>query len=371
MLKLDPYSGYISPEELPAFERRHRGDFQGVGIEIGARHDELVVIAPIEGSPAAEAGVRPGDALLAIDGQDLTDRSVFDAEEMLAGDVGSLAAITLRHRGETTPVVVNVARGIVSPRTVRGCRRSIDGRWDYLLDADRGIGYVRISSFRDNTTQALDEVIGELRARGVRSLILDLRFNPGGLMDQAIDMADRFIADGLILSTVTRRRAVEEYRAKAEGTIIDLPVVLLINAHSASSAEIVAGALQARKRAIAVGERSFGKGSVQHLIHLTGHEAAIKLTVAHYRLPDGRIIHRTDQNVHSGSWGVKPDMEVHLSNEENEEIQRRRRILDFEADPPLDQHGAESAAAPADPRPWPVEIVRDRQLAAAVELLSR
>jgi len=224
-----------------------------------------------------------------------------------------------------------------------------------MIDRDASVGYIRVSNFRDNTMRDFDAALGELLDDGAVALILDLRFNPGGLMQQAVAMVDRFVEDGLILSTVTRRRAVDEYVAKREGTIENLKLVVLINGNSASAAEIVAGSLQARRRAVVVGERSFGKGSVQHLIHLVGHKAAVKLTVAYYRLPDGRIIHRTDKNAHTESWGVTPDVGIALDESEVAAIQESRRRVEMSPD----------GNAGSSPTP---EQVRDRQLDEALVL---
>lgn len=328
MLKLDPYSGYISPEELPAFERRSRGDFSSVGIELGARGGQLVVIAPVEGSPAARADVRAGDVLLSVDRKTLEGRSVFDVEEMLAGTAGTRVMLELRHADEAA-TTLTLTRGPVHLKTVRGFRRDgHPGRWDFIIDRAAGVGYIRVSNFRENTLADFDAALRETLDAGAKSLVLDLRFNPGGLMQQGIAMADCFLESGLIVSTVTRLRAIEEYNATPEGTVENIRLVILVNGGSASSSEIVAGALQARGRATIVGQRSFGKGSVQHLIHLQGHQAAVKLTVAYYRLPDGRIIHRTDANAHSDVWGVTPDVVVALDDTENQAIRASRSALD-------------------------------------------
>lgn len=365
MLQLDPYSGYISAEELPAFERRSRGDFSGVGVEIGSRDGQLMVIAPVEGSPAARAGVRAGDVILSLDGEDLEGHSVFDVEEMLVGGAGTRVALQVRHSGESDPTELTVTRGPVHLKTVRGYRRDPQtGQWDYLIDRTAGIGYIRVSNFRENTMADFDAALRETLDGGAKALLLDLRFNPGGLMQQGVAMADRFLHSGVIVSTVTRLRAIEEYAAVAEGTIQNVKLIVLINGGSASSAEIVAGALQARGRAVLVGERSFGKGSVQHLIHLRGHQAAIKLTVAYYRLPDGRIIHRTGANAHSDSWGVKPDLEIVLSESENQAIRSSRQAIDSTSLPenPTNEQGSTS------PANSPTELLLDRQLAAALEM---
>ncbi|MEK7731494.1 MAG: S41 family peptidase, partial [Planctomycetota bacterium] len=365
---LDPYSGYIAPDELAAFERRSRGEFSGVGIEIGMQGGLLTVIAPVEGSSAAQAGVLAGDTLLSIDGQKLEGRSVFDVEEMLVGSPGTRVHIEVRHHGERETSKLNLVRGPVHLTTVRGFRRDPSGAWDYMIDRDARVGYVRVSNFRDNTMRDFDAALTELLDDGAAALILDMRFNPGGLMQQAVAMVDRFVDGGVILSTVTRRRAVDEYVAKREGTIDNLKLVVLINGNSASAAEIVAGSLQARGRAEVVGERSFGKGSVQHLIHLVGHKAAVKLTVAYYRLPDGRIIHRTDKNAHTELWGVTPDVGIALDEREVAAIQESRRRVDGSlwCEIPI-SHQSIPISHHVGSTPSP-ELVRDRQLEEALVL---
>jgi len=328
MFQLDPYSGYISPKELPGFLRRSKGAFNGIGIELGYRDGRLVVIAPIEGGPAARAGVLAGDELLAVDGIQVKRRSVFDVEEMLTGRIATSVNISLLHPGSSEPQTLSITRKHITVRTVRGFRRSGPNHWDYFIDPDDRIGYIRVSSFRETTIQQFDEALRELRAGQVAAIILDLRFDPGGLMNSAIAVVDRFLKDGVILSTVNRYQGVKEYRATSPGSMTGIPIVVLVNGASASSAEIVAGALQARDRAIVVGERSFGKGSVQHCINLKGHGGAIKLTVAHYRLPDGRIIHRTPDNIDTDRWGILPDIVIHLEKQEIRAIQEARHALD-------------------------------------------
>ena len=356
MLQLDPYSGYISPEELPAFERRSRGNFSGVGLELGARGGQIVVIAPVEGSAAARAGVLAGDVIVTVDGKSLDGRSVFDVEEMLTGTPGTRVSLEVRRTDREDAKLLTLTRGPVHLKTVRGFRRDPwSGRWDFMIDRAAGAAYLRVSNFRENTIADFDAALREVLDAGAKSLILDLRFNPGGLMQSAVEMADRFLDSGVIVSTMTRLRAVEEYRAVPEGTVQNIRLVILVNGGSASSAEIVAGSLQARGRATIVGERSFGKGSVQHLIHLRGHAAAVKLTVAYYRLPDGRIIHRTEANAASDAWGIKPDVVVPLDDAEREAIRVSRNAADnFEGTDERTESGGNHA-----------QILQDRQLSAA------
>ncbi len=367
MRQLDPYSGYISPEELPGFQRRNRGQYCGVGLEVGLRDGIISVIAPIEGSPAARAGVLAGDQLLSIGGRDVERLSTFEVEEMLIGAPDSSVALRYRRIGDAEPREVVLRREQVALHTVRGVKRLSDGSWDYWIDPVAGVGYIRVSNFRENTSAEFDAALAELRQKRLRALILDLRFNPGGFLQQAVAMADCFLSDGLIVSTVNRRSAIDEFRAHAGESDVDAHLVVLMNGGSASSSEIVAGALQARGRARVVGERSFGKGSVQHLIQLAGHKAAIKLTVAYYRLPDGRIIHRTENGrgiAESGDWGVRPDIEVILTPEENHAIQEARRVLDLP--PPENQ----TAATPPENSGLSdvFGMIDDRQLQAALTL---
>ena len=375
MFQLDPYSGYIAPRELPSFERRSRGDYIGVGMEIGFHGGRPTVIAPIEDSPAARAGILAGDTLLAIDGEDLEGLSVFELNERLGGRPGSSVRLRVLHPGRTEAEETELLRGPVSIQAVRGFRRGATGFGDYMIDPHRRIGYIRVSNFHENMMRDFDEALEQLLSEEPGGLIVDLRFNPGGLMDQAVDMVNRFVDEGTILSTVTRRRAVEVYAAKQANTLTDIPLVVLINRGSASSSEIVAGSLQDHKRAILVGERSFGKGSVQHLIRLREHRAAIKLTVAHYRLPSGRIIHRGRENERLDSWGVKPDVEVVLTDEEVRAIQDARRTIDLTfagspstsgASPTGQDRGSDSGATES----APPEIIRDRQLEKALALLG-
>ena len=384
MRQLDPYSGYISPEELPGFLRRNRGQYCGVGLEVGVRDGIMAIIAPIEGSSAAQAGMRADDRLLSVDGKDVEHLSTFEVEEMLIGAPGTSLTLRYGRAGDSQAREVTLRREHVSLHTVRGVKRLPDGQWDYWLDQAGGVGYIRVSNFRENTMTEFDAALSELRnqklanpplplgggrgeGRPLRALILDLRFNPGGFMHQAVAMADRFLAEGPILSTVNRRSAIDEFSAQPSDSDVNAFLVVLMNGGSASSSEIVAGALQARGRAKVVGERSFGKGSVQHLIQLAGHKAAIKLTVAYYRLPDGRIIHRSENGVgpaEAGDWGVRPDAEVVLTPEENHAIQEARRILDLPPGsiaPPSVPEGCTTTIEPLD-------MKDDRQLQAAVAL---
>ena len=369
MAQLDPYSGYVAADELATFERNSSGEYDGVGLEVDRRGGHAVVIAPFEGSPAEQAGILAGDVILAINGEPVEGISSFEIGRRLAGPVGSAVELLLERAGRREPQRVHITRGHVSARTVRGFRRLADGEWDYLIDPQHKFGYVRVSSFRRHTAEEFDAALAGLEALGARGLVLDLRFNPGGLMDQAIAMADQFLASGLVLSTVTRFQSVLEYRAEPGEALPRAPLVVLVNRASASSAEIVAGALQDHGRAVVVGERTFGKGSVQHLIRLERLDAAIKLTVAYYRLPGGRLIHRTAQASAEDTWGIVPDVTVPLGEEEMRAIQQSRQASMEGAPESPFPPGGEPVAHDSTVRTAGREIMRDRQLLEALLLL--
>jgi carboxyl-terminal processing protease len=371
MRQLDPYSGYIGPAEMESFRRGVAGRYIGIGVEVGMHRGQLTVIAPIEDGPAMQAGLRAGDVILAVNGRPADDLTVSDVSELMHGPAGTEVTLTVRHRGHEEPEELSVTRGPVSVHVVKGFRRLGPGRWDYLIDPEGGVAYVRVASFQGNTIDDFDAALDELRAVGVKALILDLRFNAGGLMDPAIDMVDRFLAEGIIVSTVTRRQAVQQYYAHPEDVFPDVRLVVLVNGASASAAEIVAGSLQAHRRATVVGTRSFGKGVVQHIIELRGGQAALRLTVAYYKLSDGRIVHKTPANAATDDWGILPDVEVVLTDEELDAIQESRRQVDGTVPCPTTQNHPDLV-----PTTFPTELpapnlLIDRQLAEALEIASQ
>ncbi|UCG17370.1 MAG: S41 family peptidase [Phycisphaerales bacterium] len=374
MRELDPYSHYIAPEEMDAFGRSLSANYDGIGVTIGMRQGRVTVITPIEESPAAKAGILAGDVILAVDGISAQGLSEFDVTTMLAGAPGTEVLLTVRRAGADEEETVPVVRGPVVMRPVKGVRRKRNNQWDYLIDAGHGIGCIRVADFRENTVVEFDRALSSLGGQGVRAIVIDLRFNGGGLVPRAVEMIDRFVDKGEIVSVVTRKNTVQRYWAKREGTFYRVELAVLINGATASAAEIVAGALQDFDRAVIVGTRSFGKGSVQRVRYLRGGKAAVRMTEAHYVLPSRRIIHRTDRNTLADEWGVIPDVIVPLTELQRREIQRRRRQLDGVAMPP-----ATSPAEPPEPagdplttataEPTPPEIWIDPQLAAAVDIL--
>jgi carboxyl-terminal processing protease len=328
MLKLDPYSGYVSPDELAAFRRNAAGEYIGIGVQLGVRDGQLTVIAPIELSPAVKAGVLAGDVIQAIDGVSTEGMSVVDVDQLLSGRVGSTVALTVRRAATAEVETLSITRGPVDIRSVKGFSHNEAGGWDYWIDPQARIAYVRVANFHEDTIAEFDRTLDRLRSAAVAGLILDLRFNPGGSLWAAVAMVDRFIKRGVIVSTVTRHKAVDRYEARPEHTFPRIPMAVLVNDHSASASEIVAGSLQDHGRAVIVGTRSFGKGVVQNVIELSEHRAALKLTVAHYRLPNGRIIHKTARNANTDGWGVMPDVVVDLPRDQVNAIPQRWAEVD-------------------------------------------
>ncbi len=371
MRQLDPYSGYIGPEEMESFRRSTTGQFIGIGAETGMHRGQLTIITPLEDGPAIRAGIRAGDVILTVNNQPTDDLTVSDLSELLRGPAGSMVTLGIRHRGSEEIEDIEVTREPVSVHVVKGFRHIGPGQWGFMIDPELNVAYVRVSSFQANTADDFDQVLVTLRESGVRGLILDLRFNGGGLMNQAIEMIDRFISEGVIVSTVTRRQAVHEFYAHQQGIFPNVKLVVLINGASASAAEIVAGSLQAHQRATVVGSRSFGKGVVQHIINLRDGSAALRLTVSYYKLPNGRIVHKTPANATTDSWGIIPDVEVPLTDAELEAIQESRRRVDSALNFPTTQqtHHAQPTTHPTT-SPTP-QILIDRQLAHALEIAAR
>lgn len=293
---LDPYSQFFGPEELEELKVETEGKFGGLGIEVIVRDGVLYVITPILDSPAFKAGVMVGDRIIKIEGIPTENMSLREAVRHLRGEPNTGVTITVVHPGESQPVDITIVRDIIQVHCIRGAR---------LLDDEAKIGYMALTSFQDNTLEELDKAFNELISNGMKSLVLDLRFNPGGLLNMAVSVADRFLSQGVIVSTKGREEEQNQvYLATESGTYPDLPLVILVNNGSASAAEIVAGAVKDYKRGLLVGTKTFGKGSVQSLIGVEEEHCALKLTTALYYTPSGQSIDRI---------GIEPDVKVELT----------------------------------------------------------
>lgn len=319
----DPFSGYMSRDDYERFEKRRDGFYGGIGIDVWTTEDGLEVLGREPHSPAVQVGILPGDVITHIDGVSVKDMPL---DEVVANQLNGPSDTPIRLRLYTpttneliTPRELTVYRAIIKLESVRGWSRDHEGNWRFILDPVQRIGYVRLTKFTTDVDERLDAIINRLLRENLRGLVLDLRENTGGLLKSALEVTDRFLESGLMVRTSGRRADEKQWFALREGTYPHFAMVVLINGSTASAAEIVAGSLRDHKRAVLVGERSFGKGSVQEVVELSDGNGAIKLTTAYYYLPGGQCIHRTPENMITGTWGVAPTIPVNLT-----ESQRKR-----------------------------------------------
>jgi len=336
--RLDPHSTFINNRDLKQFNRTSKGKFGGIGVQVGYDRNNrglLTVISPMVGTPAYEAGVLAGDIILKIDGKNADTMRLDEAVDMIQGDPDTTITLTVLHDGGKEPVDIPIRRSIIKVQSVLGDRRKENKDWDYYLDDKSRIGYLRITSFSETAAAEVREIIIAQQKEGLRGLILDLRNNPGGLLRAAVEIADMFLTEGKIVSTRGRYQQEEIIEARPEGTMLlpaeRYPIAVLINRNSASASEILAAALQDHHRAVVIGERSFGKGSVQNIIDLENKSSALKLTTASYWRPSGKNIHRFPDSKETDEWGVKPDAgyEVALKDEERLEFLMDRSERDI------------------------------------------
>jgi carboxyl-terminal processing protease len=325
--KLDPYSNYISPEDISHFKTSVESQFGGIGIQIGIQEGQLIIISPLVGSPAYRAGLESGDTIVEIDGKTTEGIHIDEATKRLKGDAGTKVMLTVRHAGADKTETVTISRELVHVETVLGDHRKLDDSWDFMLDRDRHIGYVRISAFSRDTAQDLKKALVDLQTQGLKGLVLDLRFNPGGLLNSAIEVSDLFVAAGRIVSTQGRNTPERVWDAQQDGTFEGFKIAVLVNHYSASASEILSACLQDHHRAVVIGERTWGKGSVQNVIELEGGKSALKLTTASYLRPSGKNIHRFPESKETDEWGVLPDpgFEVKLNDSQTRQVDRRNR----------------------------------------------
>lgn len=313
--RLDPHSSFINPKRYKQFAKDSKGKFGGVGIQISTDRQTglLMVVSPLVGTPAYEAGIMAGDIIIKIDGKSTENLGVSEAVDLIQGEPGQDITLTVIHEGtkDRQPIDIKMARAEIHVQSILGDTRKPDNSWDFIVDKQNKIGYVRLTAFNETTTAELREVIEQLQKDGMRGLILDLRNNPGGLLVAAREISDLFLTEGRIVSTRGRDGEEEAYDAKQEGTLLlpakEFPIAVLINKYSASASEILAAALQDHQRAVIIGERSYGKGSVQNVIKMEGGASALKLTTASYWRPNGKNIHRFPDAKDSDEWGVRPN----------------------------------------------------------------
>ena len=332
---LDPYTVVVWPRQVQDFEKQMTNQFTGIGIEISRTKGLLTIASLLPDTPAYKSGLDAGDVIEAVDGIATKDMSLLCAVKKITGPKGTKVALTLRRSGESGPRIMTITRDRIIVPTVRGWQRTGEGKWLYMVDEADKVGYVRITSFSSETADDFEAVLKDLEAQGLKALIMDLRFNTGGLLDSAVAICDKFLSQGLIVRTQPKDNGIPAFEyARRRGTHPDYPLVILINAGSASASEIVAGALAdpAHERAILVGTRTHGKGSVQGITYYPGGGAQLKYTMAYYHLPSGQRVKSRDEVEKEGrkDWGVGPDVEVNLNSDELRqmvEAQRKNDVL--------------------------------------------
>lgn len=329
--ELDPYSNFIPPKQLDRFKVEVENEFGGVGIQVSLENGQLRVISPLVGTPAYRAGVMSGDVILEIDGQSTKGITLDEAVQRMKGLLGTKVALKLLRPGASEPETVELERENIRVETVLGESRNPDDSWHWLLDEQQQIACVRVTGFGRHTAEDLRKVLQQLADAKVRGLILDLRFNPGGLLSSAIEVSDMFISQGRIVSTEGRNIESRVWDATEQGTFEDVPMAVLVNRYSASASEIVAACLQDHARAVVIGERTWGKGSVQNVVELERGASALKLTTAGYHRPNGKNIHRFPDAKDSDDWGVIPNsgFEVKLSTTEMTQLIAQQRQKDI------------------------------------------
>lgn len=357
----DPYTAFIPPEEQADFDKIVRGTFSGIGALIGVDNDRLTIVTPLEDSPAWKAGVMAGDVILEIQGEPAADMRPPEAVKLLTGEEGTDVTIKVLHEsGEEQ--LVTITRAVINIRTVRGFRREADQHFGYMLDDANKVGYIRIIQFTDSTAGELRGAIDSLKLAGMRGLILDLRFDPGGLLESAVEVSDMFLTEGKTIVSVKGRVVPEQTQKSTSDTLLpDTPVVVLASGGSASAAEIVTGALKDNDRALFVGTRTFGKGSVQTLRELESGNGWLKITNAYFYLPSGRLIHRKPD---AEDWGVDPSEGawVSMTAEQIEKMMDVRRETDVVREDNGHQSPDETAVTPD----YLEQQFADLQLAAAL-----
>lgn len=350
MKSLDPHSSFMTAEMYKELEVETRGSFGGIGIEITILKDVLTVVSPIEDTPAYNAGVKAGDQIIRIDGKSTKDITIMEAVSKLRGPKDTTVTITIMREGMAKPKDISITRSIIKIRSIKS------------KIFDDHVGYIRISSFQERTGDDLKKALREIEAKGrpLKGIVVDMRNNPGGLLNQAVEVSDAFLKRGVIVSTRGRSKSMEsKSTAKDDGDEPTCPLVVLVNEGTASAAEIVSGALQDNGRALVLGTQTFGKGSVQTVIPLED-GAAMKLTTAKYYTPKGRSIQ---------AEGITPDIIVRLVKppEEKESAENhllRERDLQGHIKSPN-----ENGAKPEEAKKEPDDLAKDNQLKNAIDII--
>ncbi len=361
----DPYTTFLFPDDMKQFDKHVRGSFSGIGAEVMIDDvlNRVKIISPLEESPAWKAGVLAGDVILAIDGEDTEGMKITEAVSRLTGPRGTEVVILVRHKTGDEETIT-ITRAQINIQTVKGFTRDKDHHWNFMLDEVKGIGYIRLTQFNDKTSADLRQALKWLNDHQAKALILDLRFNPGGLLSSAIEVSDMFLTKDQTIVSV-RGRSVENQSEHAtdEATIFTKPMVVIANEASASASEIVTGALHDNHRAKFIGTRTFGKGSVQQVRMLESDQGALKITNAYYYLPNGEKIHRIKD---AKEWGVNPDegFYVPMHAKQLREMLKIRRDGDV-----LQNDNGKNTIQTISPQ-WIDENLKDNQLSSALTSLT-
>jgi carboxyl-terminal processing protease len=374
--KLDEHSQFFNEDQLKAFDTQTEGHFGGIGVLLDRdpKTSFLRVQSPVPGTPAYDAGVLAGDLIVKVDGKPVEALREDEVRGLIKGKPGTDVTLTVLRADSKEPRDFTLTRAVIEIHPVKGFARNAadPAKWDWLADPADKIALVRLVGFSERTDKELKDAVADAEKQGARALILDMRDNPGGLLSQAVAVSDLFLTEGTIVATGDRRRGPNEpprrtYTAHAEGTVFGPaathPMAVLVNRNSASAAEIVAAALQDNRRAVVVGERSYGKGSVQKVFPLSHSQAAVKLTTEAWLTPAGKNIHRWPDSKPEDEWGVRPDAgdEVPLTDADRVAYYKHLRDLEIVA-------GKPGAAPPAVNEA--VKAFADPVVAKAIALLK-
>ncbi len=326
--RLDQNSAFIPPQKYEEFQQVIEQKFGGIGILIEGppAADRLTVVAPILGSPAFKAGIQPGDVVLEINGESTEGLQATDATLKMRGKVGEAVALTVKHQVSPISEVLTIVRDDVQVDSVFGDRIESSSHWNYFLEEDSRIAYIRVSLFGERTTDEFRAAIESVKDKA-KALVIDLRYNPGGILTSAVDMCDMMLDRGVIVSTKGRNGRMESERAADPAVLLPLsiPMVVMINGDSASASEIMAACLKDSGRAMLAGQRSYGKGTVQQVFDLLDNQTAIKVTTAKFYRPNGQNIHRSEKSTEADEWGVTPDQELTLQLSPLQELYLQKR----------------------------------------------
>lgn len=364
----DPYTVYVPPAESKTFTKELTGDYVGIGAQIQIRDGWLTVVTPLEDSPAFKSGILPDDRIVDVNGKTTFGITSDESVGLLTGEPGTKVNLTIERKGQKFPLTITRER--IVTRTVKGFHwergGGDSGQWQYMIDPARKIAFIRLTQFTPTSAQEVTETLKSIGAdKGeIKGLIFDVRGNPGGVLQDAEEIADLFLSEGVIVSTKGRAFKESIVRATKEGTLPDFPMVMLINGSSASASEVLSGALVDNKRAITVGTRTFGKGLVQTVHSLPSGRGQLKVTEQRYYLPSGRSLHRSDD---STVWGVDPTQGfyVPVTDAELIEMFKVRR-----AEEAISTDQRDAADAKWSDASWISDHLKDKQLSAALQALQ-